>query len=191
MAKGDFKKILTSGKTWLLGWIVGTASYLLSMLSTAIGITKTIKIGNYVQVTGALIDVNVRQQLSSGGIAGKLGTKLLQLLTVVPKFELIDYLTVVIGSVALVIIGRTLYTQRWAVKISKKPKYKLFHELFYGALAVTLITTVINIMSVGVTNGLLIFSGLAIAMAIYYVIVSIVVLLLTMMFKQLDKVLNR
>lgn len=179
MAKGDLKRILTNKKTYWLGAIVGTASYLLSLLISLLGIApKTIKFGNYLQVTGALVDVNVRQQLTSGGMASTLGAKVMQLLTAVPKYSFVEHIMLVAGSILLVILGSWLYI--YLPKWKNTQPWKLAGELLYGASAITLFTMLWNGLSsmargTGFVFGFLGIPSLLITMAIYYLAVAIFV----------------
>lgn len=164
---GKLGSILKSPKTYWLGAIVGAVTYLLSWIITILGIApKTIKIGNYFQATGALVDINVRQQLTSGGVANTIGLKMVQLLTAIPKWDWGDLITLVIGSIVLVIAGKWIYTIQF---VPKNTRFKLALEMLYGAIAVVLVLTWIGKL------GLFPPINLLLTLAVYYLIIAIIV----------------
>lgn len=168
------KEILKDKKTYFLGGIVGTVTYLISWLINLLGIApKTIKIGSFVQVTGALVDINIREQLASGGVANRLGLKVMQLLTAVPKFNLTELITMIAGSIILVIIGKWIYSWKITPKWKNTPPWVLAGELFYGAIVITLAVTLLG--GLGMAG----LPTLAITMALYYLGVALIVGLLT------------
>lgn len=173
-------------KTATLGWVVGSVTYILSWLATILGIgSKTLNLGKYVGVTGSLVDVNVRAQLESSGVANKLGLSVLQLLRFVPKLEWGQYLTIVIGSIVLVVLGKWIYLGlKWTPRGT--PKSKLYLQLLYGAIAVTAIVSIIGGM-----YSIPAFVGLVLAMAIYYGLVALVLwVIVKLNFLALGKFIN-
>lgn len=156
-------------KTAIFGAVVGTVTYLISWLATMLGIgARTFRIGDFVAVTGSLLDVNVRAQIESSGVANQFGASVLQLLRFVPNLKLGHYLTVVVGSIALVMLGKWIY-----VGMNQLPrgtaKTRIFLQLLYGATAFTVIVAVL-----GGLFSIPAFMGLLIAMAIYYGLVAFV-----------------
>lgn len=157
-------------KSWILGIIVGSVTYTISYLLTFLGLAPTtVKLGNYVTVTGALVDVNLRSQIVSSGVANQLGLTVMKYLRYVPKWDWGQYIIIVLGSIALVMIGKGVYSLRGVPKGSAR--FRLATQLFYGALLVTAITALLGGMLMSMA-----FINLAITMALYYLAVAIIVI---------------
>lgn len=160
------KEIIRRPGTWTLGALVGTITYALSLIWTMLVPTRTLNFGNYVTVTGALVDINVRNQIMSSGVANALGAQVLKILNYVPKWNWGEWIGIVIGSIALVIIGKAIYQSRFSYK---NARMKLSLELFYGAVVFTGAMALIG----GVFAG---FPMLVLNMLVYYILVGAIII---------------
>lgn len=155
-------------KTAVFGAVVGTVTYMLSWIATIFGIgARTIKLGNFATVTGAIADVNVRSQITSSGVANRLGLYVMQLLRYVPNWDWGQYIIIVLGSIVLVMVGKAVYLgAKWTPRGSAKTK--LYLQLLYGAIVITATVSLIGGMLLSMA-----FINLTIAMAIYYGLVAL------------------
>lgn len=162
-------KQIVNMKSVAFGAAVGTLTYIFSLMYTAIVPSKTINIGNYVTVTGSLIDVNVRHQIASSGAANAIGVKVMQLLNQIPYMNWGDWLTIVLGSIVIVMLGKWMYSF-----LPKNAKFRLAVELLYGAIA--------GVILIGLLGGIMPTLGmwtLIVNFAVYYLLVAIIIQMLS------------
>lgn len=165
MANGIVSKLI-GRKTLSLGTTVGAASWLLAWTVNKLGLVDTLNIGGQTVTTGAL-SLNVGSETVGLGTANALGTKAMALLTAIPgglfsAESIMALITVVIGSILLVGIGRILY----GFLPLGQQRFKVAIELLYGAIIGTII--IAGLAGVGVSA--------VITLAVYYGIIALVII---------------
>ena len=122
-----------------------------------------------VNLTFATIDVNVREQLTSG-VDTSVGTKVLEYINGLVPLTLPGIVTIFIASFAIVLVGGIIYNIFH--KGSSSDVKRLTLTMLYG-------TVIIGLILSGTTSLNLGFVGTTIALGIYYAIVTVILLWLS------------